>query len=168
MPLASFRIIDESGADVPYQRVSPTIGIDTEVTFVAEEVPSIGYRTYYLVPDEALTSPVVTSGVQVGANSFENAFYRLTLVPGGIRSLYDKVLGREVLRTEKVLGAEVVMLDSVGNGAGEFGSVQQPSTAADYERASGYEPVWEIAESGAVTPLIASPSSSSTRCLSST
>jgi alpha-mannosidase len=42
------------------------------------------------------------------------------------------------------------MLDSVGNGAGEFGSVQQPSAAADFERASSYDRSWEISEAGAV------------------
>ncbi|MFN8447815.1 MAG: hypothetical protein U0521_04280 [Anaerolineae bacterium] len=95
----------------------------------------------------------------MGAESYENEFYRVTLAPGGIRSLYDKALGKEVLRTEKLLGAEVVMLDLVGNGAGEFGSVQQPTTVGDYERASGYDPVWEIAESwGWSTPPTASRS----------
>lgn len=150
MPDAPFRIVDQDGDDVSCQRVSPTIGIDAEITFVARDVPPIGYRTYYLVADASPALSAVPAGVQVGTESYENDFYRVTLAPGGIRSLYDKSLGKEVLRTEKVLGAEVVMLDSVGNGAGEFGSVQQPSTAADYERASGYKPVWEIAESGAV------------------
>lgn len=150
MPKVPFKVIDQDGSDVPYQRVSPTVGIDAEITFVAQDVPSIGYRTYYLVPDTASASSSAPAGVQIEADSYENAFYRLTLAPGGIRSLYDKALGKEVLRTEKMLGAEVVMLDSVGNGAGEFGSVQQPSTAGDYERASGYKPAWEISESGAV------------------
>ena len=143
-----FKIVDENGADVPHQRVSPTVGIDAEVTFVADDVPSIGYRTYYVVEDKASAAP--PAGVEVEAESYENSFYHLKLAPGGIGSLFDKTLGREVLRTDKVLGAEVVMLDSVGNGAGEFGSVQQPSTVGDYERASQYRPAWNITESGPV------------------
>ena len=72
------------------------------------------------------------------------------LAPGGIRSLFDKALGKEVLQTEKFAAGEVVMLNSVGNGAGEFGSVQQPSVAGDFERASQYGRQWEINESGSV------------------
>lgn len=145
----AFRLVDDQGRAVPHQRVSPTVGIDAEISFVAKDVPSVGYRTYYAVPD---TKPVdaAPAGVTVAGDMYENAFYRMTLAPGGIKSLFDKALGREVLRTERVLGAEVVMLDSVGNGAGEFGSVQQPTTVGDYERASNYKPEWQITESGPV------------------
>jgi len=145
-----FKIVDQNGGDVPFQRVSPTTGLDVEVTFVAKEVPPIGYRTYYAVADPTPTAPAVPTDVKVGETTYENTFYRVALAPGGIRSLFDKELGKEVLRTEKLLGAEVIMLDSVGNGAGEFGSVQQPSAAADYERASSYNRPWEITESGPV------------------
>ncbi len=103
-----------------------------------------------VVPDETPASSSAPNGVQVGESAYENAFYRVALAPGGIRSLFDKQLGKEVLRTEKLLGAEVVMLESVGNGAGEFGSVQQPSAVADFERASSYQRPWAITESGAV------------------
>ena len=57
----------------------------------------------------------------------ENRFYRIRLVPGGIAGLFDKELGREVLDTGKFLGFEVFTMRSVGNGAGEFGRVQQPT-----------------------------------------
>jgi len=120
------------------------------VTFVAEDVPPIGYRTYYVVPEQTPSAEAYPENVRIGETSYENAFYRVTFAPGGIGSLFDKALGKEVLQTEKLLGAEVVMLDSVGNGAGEFGSVQQPSTAGDYERASSYGRCWEINESGSV------------------
>ena len=135
---------------MPFQRVSPTIGIDLEVTFVAEDVPPIGYRTYYLVDDSSPTAENPPANINISDNTYENNFYRVTLAAGGIRSLFDKQLGKDVLRTEKLLGAEVIMLDSVGNGAGEFGSVQQPSAAGDFERAAFYGPKWEINESGPV------------------
>jgi alpha-mannosidase len=149
-PDMQFKIVNAQGADVAFQRVSPTTGIDVEVTFVAEDVPAIGYRTYAVVPDASSVPSSVPDDVTLDETSYENRFYRITLAPGGIRSLFDKELGREILRTEKMLGAEVIMLDSVGNGAGEFGSIQQPSAAADFERANSYDPRWEISESGAV------------------
>jgi alpha-mannosidase len=145
-----FKIADQDGNDVLFQLVSPTTGIDLEVTFVAKDVPPIGYRNYYAVADLTPALSAVPAHVKVGENSYENAFYRATLAPAGIRSLFDKELGKEVLRTEKLLGAEIIMLDSVGNGAGEFGSVQQPSAAGDYERTSSYNPSWEINELGPV------------------
>ena len=148
-PAASVKLVDENGAAVPFQRVSPTIGIDMEIAFVAT-VPSIGYRTYSLVADQVPVSSALPENVQADETTYENDFYRVTLAPGGIRSLFDKRLGQEILRTDKLLGAEVIMLESVGNGAGEFGSVQQPSAAADFERASSYNRRWEIRESGAV------------------
>ncbi len=145
-----FKFVDDVGKDVPFQRISPTIGIDLELKFVAQDVPSIGYRTYYLINDTASPVSAVPPHVRISTDSYENEFYRVTLAPGGIRSLFDKQLGKEVLRTEKMLGAEIIMLDSVGNGAGEFGSIQQPSAAGDLERASSYNPSWEIIESGPV------------------
>ncbi len=148
-PNTPVKLVDENGADVPFQRVSPTTGIDMEITFVAT-VPPIGYRTYSLVADSRPSSSALPANVQQDETSYENDFYRVALAPGGIRSLFDKGLEQEILRTDKLLGAEVIMLESTGNGAGEFGSVQQPSSAADFERASSYQRRWEIRESGAV------------------
>ena len=149
-PDMPFKIVDAQGADVAFQRVLTTTGIDVEVTFIAEDVPAVGYQTYAVVPDPSPTASSVPDDVKLDETTYENRFYRITLAPGGIRSLFDKELGREILRTEKILGAELIMLDSVGNGAGEFGSVQQPSAAADFEQASSYRRHWEISESGAV------------------
>ena len=73
-------------------------------------MPPVGYRTYSSSPTKRRASRP-PDGVQVGETAYENAFYRVALAPGGIRSLFDKELGKEVLRTEKLLGAEVVMLE---------------------------------------------------------
>jgi alpha-mannosidase len=80
----------------------------------------------------------------------------------GIKSLYDKQLQREVIETvdrqwqgeffwnEKFLGTEVFIMESVGNDAHEYGYIQQPSTAADFDKVSRHQPAWTITESGAV------------------
>jgi len=142
-----FQLIDSDGHTVSYQIVAPTTGLDTEVVFIAENVPSVGYKTFY-----AREGQPPQSGPQADVSDtvFENAYYRLELASGGIKRLWDKEQGREVFKTEKYLGAEVFMLESVGNGAGEFGSVQQPSDAADFERASKHAPAWEVTASGPI------------------
>jgi alpha-mannosidase len=147
---APFKIVDDAGNEVPYQKLSPTEGLATDITFMAEDVPSIGYKNYTMLPGAPANKSDIPDGVTASEDGYENAYYRLKLSPGGIESLFNKTLGQEVLRTEKFLGGEVIMMDSVGNGAGEFGTVQQPSTVGDFERASEYKPEWSIAESGPV------------------
>ena len=65
------------------------------------------------------------------------------LAPGGVAGLYDKELGREVLDTRKFLGFEVFTMRSVGNGAGEFGRVQQP-TMEGFDSLGRHKPVWQL------------------------
>jgi len=68
-----------------------------ELVFVAEGVPSLGYKTYRLLPKEKAGS--FPSGVVVGENSLENRFFRVTLDPqtGTIESIHDKELAREIV-----------------------------------------------------------------------
>jgi alpha-mannosidase len=86
----------------------------------------------------------------------ENAFYRMTLGPGGIESLFDKELGWELLDTAKFKGFEIFTMRSVGNGAGEFGRVQKP-TMEGFDKLSNHPHVWtkEQAESGPVRTVYA-------------
>jgi alpha-mannosidase len=111
--------------------------------FMAVDVPALGYKTYYLRKTEPPAGPV--SGAVTGPplRTVETDFYRISLVPGGISSLYDKELGREVLDTRKFLGFEVFTMRSVGNGAGEFGRVQQP-TMEGFDKTGRLEPVWHL------------------------
>jgi alpha-mannosidase len=64
--------------------------------FVAEDLPSIGYRSYR--NDVSLNQPV-PDAVQISGNQVENEFYRVTLNPktGGIKSIFDKQAGRELV-----------------------------------------------------------------------
>jgi hypothetical protein len=67
------------------------------LVFVADNVPSLGYKTYRLVPRE--NTPEAQSQVAVTQNTIENRHYKVTLDPqtGGIASLYDKDLSRELV-----------------------------------------------------------------------
>jgi len=81
---------------------------DASVCFVAEDVPSIGYSTYYVAK-----TPRSRAGRRAYAlreRVIESAFYRLELGDRGIRSLVDKETGREVFDTAKFEGNELFML----------------------------------------------------------
>ena len=68
-----------------------------ELAFVAEGVPSIGYKTYRLLPKKKATR--FSSSVVVGESSLENRFFKVMLdsQTGAIKSIYDKELSRELV-----------------------------------------------------------------------
>ncbi|HTQ11527.1 MAG TPA: hypothetical protein VMI31_15805, partial [Fimbriimonadaceae bacterium] len=115
------------------------------ISFTADGVPSLGYRTYFLRKGgQAAPGPANLAGEESGDPKqvdLENAFYRIELVPGGIGSLVDKQTGREVFRRSSTVPGEVFTMASVGNGAGEFGAVQQP-TMEGFDRTSAHRPSW--------------------------
>jgi alpha-mannosidase len=122
------------------------------VEFIAADVPSLGYKTFYLAADkDAGESSPAKLLDHIQGSVYENDFYKVTFGSGGLKSLFDKELGRELLDTGKFLGFEVFTLQSVGNGAGEFGRVQQP-TMQGFDKLSAHKPGWalEPSESGPV------------------
>ena len=123
--ITSFKIIDAvSGEEVPCQRIKavPTNETDETVTltFIAENVPSMGYRTYYLVPfqeeikggrdrnNQIPLKPTLPSAIDASSNSdtYENQFYKISFGKGGLKSIYDKQLQKELLQTDKFLGGK--------------------------------------------------------------
>jgi alpha-mannosidase len=71
-----------------------------DLVFVAEDVPSLGYKTYRIAPKVKTASS--SSGIVVGETSLENRFFRVTLSPktGAVESIYDKELKREIVDKE--------------------------------------------------------------------
>jgi len=69
----------------------------SDLVFVAENVPSLGYKTYRLAPRE--DKPAFKSDVKVTPSGIENRFFKVALDPrtGAIASLYDKDLSRELV-----------------------------------------------------------------------
>lgn len=169
----SFKIIDAiSGVEVPCQQVRSVATKETDevvtLIFVAEKVPSMGYKTYYLQPfmeaylkedagarggytNQIPQQPTNPSTIDALANSdsFENQFYKITFGNGGLKSIYDKQLQKELLNTDKFQGGEVFQLESVGNGAGEFADVQ-PTSMNGFEQVGQYKPHWSCSEYGPV------------------
>ncbi|GAG01217.1 unnamed protein product, partial [marine sediment metagenome] len=94
--------IDSHQATVPYAAHRYARGqFDRQelfdLVFVAEDVPSLGYKTYRLVPKEETNT--FSSSLVLGENSLENSFFKVTLdlQTGAIESIYDKELSREIV-----------------------------------------------------------------------
>ncbi|HEX5482514.1 MAG TPA: glycosyl hydrolase-related protein, partial [Terriglobia bacterium] len=101
---------DEAGREVPCEISAKQEGdTATEVVFVAERVPSLGYRSYAMEPASSAASVTTLSGRRV-----ENQFFKVVFGDGGIKSLYDKRLTWDALRTEKFDGGEVVQFTAPG------------------------------------------------------
>ena len=115
------------------------------VVFIAD-VPSIGYNTYYIDSKLNITTPRYAVS---DTTSYENDFYSIEINGGGIRQIFDKELKKELLDTNSFMAGDVFTLQSVGNGAGEFGDVQQP-TMVNFDKVSAHKPNWRIVESGPV------------------
>ncbi len=77
-------------AQIPCQRVGG------DLCFVAGAVPALGYKTFRL---RAASKPDARKTVVRESNTMENDFYRVTfdMETGGLSSIYDKELERELL-----------------------------------------------------------------------
>jgi alpha-mannosidase len=155
-PPRRVRVVDADGKERPSQLLRdgvPGAGGYPELEFIADDVPALGYKTFYLVEAERSAQEWSTFA-EPEPTAVENRFYRLRLAPGGVASLFDKELGREVLDTRKFLGFEVFTMRSVGSGAGEFGRVQQP-TMEGFDKLSRHEPAWHtLGNSGPVKTVL--------------
>jgi hypothetical protein len=116
------RLLDEAGQSIPFQveEYSENISRALELVFVARRVPSLGYKTYYLVaaekPDEFPPAATIVLDDDkdqkeprrsAGTNTVENSFYRLSVDRAtGRMTLFDKELNREVCRDMEVVANE--------------------------------------------------------------
>ena len=116
-----------------------------EIHFVAEDVPSMGYDTYYL--DYSQEEP--PRAEEPFNPFFENDFYAVEFSDGGLSRLYDKQLGEELIDASFFKAGEIFTMKSEGNGAGEFDAVQQP-TMEGFDKTGNYSTDWEVTASGPV------------------
>ena len=118
----AMRLVDETGSSVPFyiEQSSDNISRALDIIFVAEEVPSLGYKTYFLVPAEQPEARPVASKVTLdrendvkdprrplGKDTIENQFYRVTVdrATGGV-SVFDKQLNHDVSSDLAIVGVE--------------------------------------------------------------
>lgn len=140
------KILNDKGYEVPVQCSDIEYYSDNSiekavVTFVAKNMKAHSLDTYYVSPTE---KKAVKLGID---NFFENEYYRIDFVAGGIKQIYDKQLKMNLLNTDCFLGAEVITMRSKGNGAGEFDAVQQPDMEG-FDKTSNYSNTWEMIENG--------------------
>ena len=143
------RLKDAEGKDVPVQLDDIEYYKDNSLKranaiFVARNIPSIGYKTYYIIPE--VTSMAIQDDNQ---DELETPFYRIELGKGGVKSIFDKELDVELLCTRELLGGDVFTMKSVGSGAGEFADIQQPAME-DFDKVSDHPATWEVVARGAV------------------
>ncbi|MBK9391274.1 MAG: alpha-mannosidase [Bacteroidetes bacterium] len=115
------------------------------VSFIAVGVPSVGYSTFYAEAVKQIEKPVESAFSPV----FENQFFSVRFGKGGIEKLFDKTLEKDVIDPAKFTLGEVFTMQSVGNGAGEFSDIQQPSMEG-YDKTGFYETKWEKLNDGPV------------------
>ncbi len=117
-----------------------------EIVFIAKNIPSIGYKTYYVASSDKTKTPPQRNTSLI---NYENNYYKITLGQGGIDQIYDKELKRNLFQTDHFKAADVFTLYSKGNGAGEFGDIQQPFMK-DFDKVSAHDSEWEILVDGNV------------------
>lgn len=132
----SFDLIDvETGAKIPYQLTSIDGPLSasaysayrhargsfeghelTDLVFIAEEVPSLGCRTYRIVETEDPT--VFASRLNREGTRIENDFYRVEIDTqrGGIKSIFDKKLQRELVDGKAEAALNQIVVKSVPTG----------------------------------------------------
>jgi alpha-mannosidase len=113
--------------------------------FTAENIPAIGYSTYYLKTANSQNKINTTSF----NNEVENQFYKLKFADGGLSSVFDKELNKELINSGKFKAGEVFTMRSIGNGAGEFIDIQKPDMEG-FDKTGNYHTQWEIEETGPV------------------
>jgi alpha-mannosidase len=143
----SITMVDALGKVLPVQyQVEKEFGDGSiqlaNVYFTAGKVPSIGYKTFYLKGSSAQGK----SGTEPNP---ENNFYKIELGRGGLKSIYDKELKKELIDPAKFEAGEVFTMQSIGNGAGEFDKIQQPSMEG-FAQSGNHPARWEPGESGDV------------------
>jgi len=114
-------------------------GDQKSISFEAENIPSIGYQTFYLKKGAAPSDPAI----KAGGNFCENQFYSVEFGAGGIAKLFDKNLNKDILNTTKYAGGDLLSLGYSGNGAGEFVQVT-PTNMDDFETLSMKIGKWSL------------------------
>jgi alpha-mannosidase len=142
-------LVDATGKNIPVQLTDIERYKDNSLKranaiFIAREIPSIGYKTYYVVPQMTSQAPQFDNQGKI-----ETPYYMIELGKGGVKSIFDKELNVELLKTTELLGGDVFTMKSVGNGAGEFADIQQP-TMEGFDKVSNYNSTWKQVEKGAV------------------
>ena len=110
-PSKGLKLYDPKGKEIPVQIIE-TEGNQITFLFVAEKVPSMGYRVYHAIPDEMID---YTTDLHLDGYQMENEFFivEISKETGNIKRIYDKNLGREILAEGEEV--ELVLLTDTCN-----------------------------------------------------
>ncbi|MFH1743319.1 MAG: glycoside hydrolase family 38 C-terminal domain-containing protein [bacterium] len=116
------RLRDSDGHDIPIQLLATHKEKKTtrlRFLFVASQVPSLGYKTYYAVPTS--TAHESNTSLTVKDNSLENEFFRVEIDPqtGCVSRLFDKRNMREALNSSQ-RGNLPIAIEDEGDSEGRF------------------------------------------------
>lgn len=116
------RLMDEKATSIPFQVEQQSDGSSRslDLLFIADGVPSVGYKTYYLLPADAPQTFPKSCDVKVetdddarqandaiGSNVLENEHYRVSVERAtGRIEIFDKDLSRTVGEGIEIIGAE--------------------------------------------------------------
>ena len=148
-----YYVVNKEGVVVPSQVINEKD--KKTLQFVAKNIPSLGYSTFYLVKGRNNLKVIK----KITPNSLTNDYYKMEL--GMNKSLFDYTLNKEVIRTTKFSGGDVLTLEYTGNGAGEFTQMTRPqmrgvfdpngnSRNEGYDITSSHISQWRITNDGNV------------------
>ena len=96
--LNNYSVYNSDGKEIPSQMVNEDT-YKNKILFVADDVPSYGYKTYYLKKE---TKPSLSENKIIPNNIIENEYFKITVDPdsGWIKSIFDKKNNKEILAGE--------------------------------------------------------------------
>lgn len=146
----SIQLFTKDGKEIPVQLENKKIDKNgflesTEIHFVASDVPSLGFDTYYV----KLSTKPKSEEKKVFEGIFENDFYKAEFADGGLSSLFDKQNNQELIDNKFFKAGEIFTMKSHGNGAGEFDAVQQPEMEG-FDKTGNYPTQWQLVSNGPV------------------
>jgi alpha-mannosidase len=164
------RLVDETGKTIPFyvEQTTDVISRSVELIFVAQGVPSLGYRTYYLTSAEQPESFPTSSDVQLdsdkdlkrpqrplGEDVMENQFYKVTVdkATGGV-TVFDKGLNREVSKDMRIVGFEERGTNNIQPESDTGLTFPMSVNGTDLEENNGVRTVLKILGSIADIPIV--------------
>ncbi len=153
------KIVNSAGKNILFQTEDQEYYSDqslksVSLSFIARQVPSIGYSTFYALPLPTKKQSIAYSKKVQQNQVFESDDYRIQLGEGGLSSIFDKTTNTELLDNQKFMGGEIFTMHSEGNGAGEFADIQQPDMDG-FDKASLHPTQWRVVEDGPVFTALA-------------
>jgi len=168
----TFYITDIAGETINYQSApqldpsNATSGMN-RIVFIATDVPSMGYATYYLISGAPSTSANPATSTPTEGDNILYDNYTITLGDGGLTRLYDRVFEKEIIDSTYFPAGDVISMFSTkyyysdgtthyhGTGAGEFSVMDQPVFDGDadynpildgyYKKTSDEDAAWQVA-----------------------